>query len=297
MSLHATGKYGTPGLLASSADRGWSGFSAELRRHSDGVIAWKSPQPHTEICVDICGGGSVTTRRVGGVIDRTVSGRGTIWLTPAGLQEGLVELSDPMPGILHLYLPPDRFSAAVLGADLGRSVVESLRYESSFRDPLLAEIAFAISSELLHPTFAGGVLADALSASLAARLVQAHIGPFALQLGRSAGGKALDRRRLCRVLDYIDAHLEGDLTLDRLASIACLSRFHFARAFKAALGQSPHRYISGRRLERAKALLRGGQSLIDIAIALNFSDQGNFTRAFRQATGQTPGQYRRSFPA
>jgi AraC family transcriptional regulator len=99
------------------------------------------------------------------------------------------------------------------------------------------------------------------------------------------------------VLDYIDAHLEGDLTIDRLASVACLSRFHFARAFKAALGQSPHRYISGRRLERAKALLRGSQSLIDIAIALNFSDQGNFTRAFRQATGQTPGQYRRSFAA
>ncbi|HWX59690.1 hypothetical protein, partial [Bradyrhizobium sp.] len=54
-------KYGSGGLLVSSADRGWSGLSAELRSHSDGVIAWKNTQPDTEICVDICGNGSVIT--------------------------------------------------------------------------------------------------------------------------------------------------------------------------------------------------------------------------------------------
>jgi AraC family transcriptional regulator len=75
-----------------------------------------------------------------------------------------------------------------------------------------------------------------------------------------------------------------------------LSRFHFARAFKAAVGQSPHQYVSTHRLERAKELLtRGEQPVLDIAIAVNFSSQANFTRAFRQCTGMTPGQYRRSF--
>ena len=92
-----------------------------------------------------------------------------------------------------------------------------------------------------------------------------------------------------------EANLEGDLTIDHLASIACLSRFHFARAFKAAIGQSPHQYVSAKRLERAKALLvRGDESLVDIALALNFSSQANFTRAFRHVTGRTPGQFRRS---
>jgi AraC family transcriptional regulator len=86
----------------------------------------------------------------------------------------------------------------------------------------------------------------------------------------------------------------GDLSLEQLASVACLSRFHFARAFKAAVGRSPHRYVSARRLERAKALLaREDRPLADIALALNFSCQANFTRAFAQATGQTPGRYRR----
>lgn len=57
------------------------------------------------------------------------------------------------------------------------------------------------------------------------------------------------------MLDYIEENLEGDLTIDSMASIAHLSRYHFARAFRQAMGQSPHRYVSVKRLERAKALL------------------------------------------
>jgi AraC-like DNA-binding protein len=68
----------------------------------------------------------------------------------------------------------------------------------------------------------------------------------------------LDRRRLTRVLDYIGANLEDDLTLARLAAVACLSRFHFSRAFKAAVGRSPHHYVSAKRLELAKQLLGKG---------------------------------------
>ena len=108
--------------------------------------------------------------------------------------------------------------------------------------------------------------------------------------------QGLDRRRLTRVREYIAANLESDLAIAQLAKVACLSQFHFARAFKAAVGQSPHQYVSAQRLERAKEMLtRGDQSLLDITIALNFSSQANFTRAFRVGTGRTPGQFRRDF--
>jgi AraC family transcriptional regulator len=288
-------KYGSAGLLVSSADRGWSGLSAELRSHSDGVIAWKNTQPDTEICVDICGNGSVITRQGGGIVDRTVAERGTIWLSPAGLQEDFIDISDRVPGILHIYLPSSHFSPNSLGVDLDKSVIASLRYESGFQDPLLAEIAYAIASELQIQSSAGRLLVETLASSLAARLVQNHVSSPAQVFPRITQ-EGLDRRRLSRVLDYIEANLEGDLTIDHLASIACLSRFHFARAFKAGIGQAPHQYVSAKRLERAKGLLmRGDQSLVDIALALNFSCQANFTRAFRQVTGQTPGQFRRSF--
>jgi AraC family transcriptional regulator len=284
-------KYGSTGVLASSADRGWSGLSAQLRTHSNGVIAWKNTQPDTEICVDIRGNRSVITRQGGGIFDRTVAERGTIWLCPAGLQEDYIDISDPVPGILHIYLPPSHFSPNSLGVDLDKSVIASLRYESGFQDPLLAEIAYAI---VQTQTAAGRLLAETLACSLAARLVQNHVSSSPAQASPRITKEGLDRRRLSRVLDYLEANLEGDLTIDHLASIACLSRFHFARAFKAAIGQSPHQYVSAKRLERAKVLIRGDQTLVDIALALNFSCQANFTRAFRHVTGQTPGQFRRS---
>jgi AraC family transcriptional regulator len=293
---YGVGKYGSDGLIASSADRGWSGLSAELRRHGDGVIAWKSTQPDTEICVDIHGNRSVVTRRGGGILDRTVAERGTIWLSPAGLQEDFVDISDPVPGILHIYLPTSHFSPDSLGIDVDGSVIASLRFERGFHDPLLAGIAYAIVSELENQTPAGRLLAETLAASLAARLVQNHVGTTTARALSPTTQEGLDRRRLSRVLDYIAANLEGDLTVHDLASIACLSRFHFARAFKAALGQPPHKYVAAKRLERAKDLLvQGDRSLVEIALALNFSCQANFTRAFRQLTGQTPGQYRRGF--
>ena len=90
-------KYGADGLLASSATRGWSNLAAELRSHS-GTVAWSSPQPDAEICVDVRGSRSVITRRLDGVTDSTVSERGTIWLRPAGVQEGLIDMSEPVLG-------------------------------------------------------------------------------------------------------------------------------------------------------------------------------------------------------
>src|SRR5262245_42519124 len=88
------GKYGSAGLLLSSADRGWSGLSAELRNHSKGVIAWRVSQSDTEICVDVCGNGSLVTRRAAGIEDCRVASRGTIWLSPPGLQEGSVDIAE-----------------------------------------------------------------------------------------------------------------------------------------------------------------------------------------------------------
>jgi AraC family transcriptional regulator len=111
--------------------------------------------------------------------------------------------------------------------------------------------------------------------------------------GSAPGG--IDGRRLRRVLDFIADGLESDLSVEKLAGVACLSRFHFSRAFKRAVGIPPHRYIAERRFEHAKALLSStDRPLADIALACRFSSQGNFTRAFLRASGMTPGKYRAS---
>lgn len=285
-------KYGSAGLLLSSADRGWSGLSAELRNHSKGVIAWTGPQSDIEICVDLGGHESLVTRRAAGIEDRRVATRGTIWLSPPGWREGSLEIEGDMSEVLHIYLPLSRFSPRNLGTKIDEHRIPALGYEPAFEDPLLAEIARAIASELEAQTAAGSLLVETLSISLAARLVQKHFSmPSNQCFSRRAG--SLDQRRLFRVLDHVESNLEDSLTIDRMASIACLSRYHFARAFKQATGQSPHSYVSARRLERAKALLiQGDLPLVHIALALRFSCQANFTRAFRQVTGQTPSQFR-----
>jgi AraC family transcriptional regulator len=172
----------------------------------------------------------------------------------------------------------------------------SLSYESFPQDSVLPEIATAIAAQLRSQTPAGRLLAESLASDLAARLIQNRIRAPGAQPFAPVKHEGLDRRRLSRVLDYIEANLEGDLTIVRLAGIACLSMFHFARAFKAATGQTPHQFVSAKRLARAKGmLLRGDRSLLDISLALGFSGQANFTRAFRRLTGQAPGEYRRRF--
>jgi AraC family transcriptional regulator len=230
-------KYGSTGLLLSSADRAWTGLSAELRYHSKGVLAWTAPQSDTEICVDVCGNGSAVTRRAAGIEDRRVASRGSIWLTPAGFQEGSVDIAEDLPRILHIYLSLSRFCRN-LGVD--ESGIGVLNYEKACEDPLLAEIANAITSELQVQTSAGTLLVDALANSLAARLLQKHIIVSRARFLSRPTREGLHRRRLCRILDYIDANVEGDLTMDRMASIACVSKYHFARSFKQAVGQSPH---------------------------------------------------------
>ena len=292
--------YGEHGLLASSVDLGWSGLSAELRTHTGGVLTWKSTKPETEVCVAIRANNLPVTRVGGGVVDRAIARQGTVWLCPP--EEHLVDLRalenmrSPKPQILHMYLPARYFSAEGLGISLGHSAPGSLRYQRSFQDPLVAEIAFAIVSEMRAQTAGGRLLTETLAISLAARLMQRHSGlPLDKDFVRLSN-RGLDRRRLTRVKEFIAANLERELTIAQLAEVASLSQFHFARAFKAAVGQSPHQYVSAYRLDHAKELLtRWDHSLLDIAVALNFSSQANFTRAFRKSTGMTPGEFRRRF--
>ena len=105
--------------------------------------------------------------------------------------------------------------------------------------------------------------------------------------------RGLDDRRLRRVMQFIAANLQNDIRLKDLAAVANLSPFHFSRAFRKATGESPHRFVRGCRLEKAKGLLAEGSSpLADIAFSCNFSSQSSFTRAFTRAFGIAPGKYR-----
>ncbi|MFZ5891500.1 MAG: AraC family transcriptional regulator [Myxococcota bacterium] len=102
------------------------------------------------------------------------------------------------------------------------------------------------------------------------------------------------RDRFRRVLEYIDAHLEGELDLERLSSIAAYSKYHFHRQFSALYGLAVYRYVQLVRLKRASYQLafRTEQRIIDIALGSGYESHEAFSRAFKKAFAQTPSEFR-----
>jgi AraC family transcriptional regulator len=86
--------------------------------------------------------------------------------------------------------------------------------------------------------------------------------------------------------------LSDELAIATLAAQIPMSQFHFARAFKAAMGEPPHRYIMQRQIERAKVLLSATRlSTAEVAYQVGFSNQSHFTMQFRKLVGMTPGSF------
>src|SRR3979409_1350387 len=92
-----------------------------------------------------------------------------------------------------------------------------------------------------------------------------------------------------KALWFIESHLGGQLTLDEIAGVAGISRFHMVRAFAAATGLSVMRYVRARRLsEAARALANGAPDILTLALDADYGSHEAFTRAFRGHFGVTP---------
>lgn len=100
-------------------------------------------------------------------------------------------------------------------------------------------------------------------------------------------------KRILLSADYIHEFYNQSLSLDELANVSCLSKFHFLRLFKIAMGQTPYQFITRVRIERSKWLLSSsGLEVQHIADSVGFSDSSSFSRAFYQHVGAYPSQFR-----
>ena len=112
--------------------------------------------------------------------------------------------------------------------------------------------------------------------------------------GVEVGG--LPAYRLQQVRAYIDLNLGEDLRLEVLAEVAGMSKYHFCRLFRRSAGATPHQYLLGVRIDRAKRLLRRSEDAIgEIAKKVGFNSSSQFNRAFRRLAGMTPTAFRRDF--
>ena len=104
-------------------------------------------------------------------------------------------------------------------------------------------------------------------------------------------------RRMLRARDAMDRAYAESLDIRTLARIASVSEAHFIRTFRDTFGETPHRYLQRRRVERAMYLLRATErSVTDICLDVGFSSLGTFSRSFRDIVGEAPATYRRRGP-
>jgi transcriptional regulator GlxA family with amidase domain len=102
-----------------------------------------------------------------------------------------------------------------------------------------------------------------------------------------------ENRRLLRARDAMDRAYAEPLDVPALAHVAHVSPAHFARTFKAAFGETPHRYLQRRRVERAMFLLRQtDRPVSDVCLDVGFASLGTFSRTFREIVGRSPSAYR-----
>jgi AraC family transcriptional regulator len=192
---------------------------------------------------------------------------------------------------ISFYLKRQALDAVV--ADAGAARIGDLRHRPGigFADPVVRHLLLSIRPGLREESSPlTTVFVDHVAMALVSHMASAYGGMQAPRLPE--GGLTSWQER--RAKELLDAGLDGVVTLAELAGACRLSARHFARAFRQSTGQSPHRWLVERRLEKAMGLLElSPLSLREIAASCGFSSQSHFTRAFRQATGASPGAWRR----
>jgi len=201
------------------------------------------------------------------------------WVLPAGVEGWCAWDADTE--FLNIGLTGDLFAKA--GIDPAQ-----VRVGAQVADPLLVQMAIALHEQGGADDTVGAMYREALTFGITSHVAKAFAG--GVEDERPARGPD---PRIARAIDYVEAHLAEELSIEVLAGVAALSPFHFAKTFKQATGLPPHRFVAARRVERAKVLLgTTALPIAEIAYRVGWENVSHFTQAFRTATGTTPGAWR-----
>ncbi|TFV79709.1 AraC family transcriptional regulator [Bradyrhizobium frederickii] len=262
-------------IRATSEGHGWSSIYASIQRENP--FEGRFEAIPDDLIVLHRSGPVETTFASGGHVTSRCIPKGSIFFLPAGhaCEVGLRGALDT----LHIYLRANLVSV---------HNVTPLLVE---RDVVIQHLAQAVEQAVCEKVSNSDRFIDPIARALADRVsaISRSSEPWQVQ---TAGLPDYELRRLN---DFIEANLEGEITLAAMASACGIGTKSFVRAFAATTGKSPYQYVIAARVERAKRLIEQDQEgLAEIALRCGFSHQEHLTRAFRRLTGQTPGRYRRS---
>lgn len=214
--------------------------------------------------------------------------RGKMTYVPLGLRiEGWAQPADRSNSFTALYFDPAILSEETERVFSTGDFAPSVYFRDDNLRKTLERLEIALRSEHHNDVFVEtlGLLAALEVVRLQSEIVAAP---------DYRNSKLSAHQEQC-VRDFIEAHYTDDIGLSDLAEIAGLSRFHFARQFKATFGTTPHQFLMEKRIEAARVMLnRAGLSMAEIAMKSGFRSDSNFSRAFRNQTGVSPSAYRKS---
>ncbi len=159
------------------------------------------------------------------------------------------------------------------------------------RDPLLNHLVTDFADEAAAGNPSGPLYADSSAYMIVANLLR-----LAGQVTTPSdpGARALDTKTLARIIEVMEDRLGEQVPMAELAQLAGMNVYRFSRAFRAATGDSPHRHLTQRRIDRVCQMLDNtSEPLAHVAHDCGFSSQSHMTAAFTKAMGVPPGHWRR----
>ena len=274
-------------LMTNPADS-WDGIVLQRFQHPPAAISVHGMRDNLLVAY-MSGQVLVEDDRGDGEYERRWTGPGQVTLTPAG--RPVDRILRGRPDVVLVHLAPGLLQEVAMEFD-GRDPDEEATIVRCFATPdsTADRLVRLLLAEAEAPGPATLLMAGLLARALAVHLLRFHSprSPRSLE-----SRDALPPPRLRIVLERMRASFDEDLTLGRLAALAGLSPSHFARSFRQATGESPHRYLIGLRIERARSLLETTDlPIIEVGLRCRFDGPSHFATAFRKVTGHSPRAWR-----
>jgi AraC family transcriptional regulator len=195
--------------------------------------------------------------------------------------------------VIVVMLDPTFVSQAI---PLAAGAPIDLSLQLGRKDLFTRAVCLALYTEMQQGYPGGRLYGETVAAALAVHLLTHYsIAPRSvLPLLETAGsGAGTSTQRLSEIVDYIQSHLDEEMSLSTLAALLNMSPHYFCHLFKRVMGLPPHQYVIQQRVERARLLLkRRDRSIADIALDCGFGNQSHLTKQFKKLYGITPKKYR-----
>jgi AraC family transcriptional regulator len=275
-----------PNPVSSSRALGWTGV--ELNIYRVGSFEFLAAHPEHLVSIQITGCEKMYQRRNGKETEGALF-PGAVIVTPAGPPK--LWRREGEGTVLVLGIAPDFLERKFAEATGRFGAPMELLDNFGTHDQQLVDVAKVLWSEVAGKDVGSRLYAEAAITQLTVHLIR-HYSHSPRRLEATSG---MPLHKLRQAKAYIDSNLGEDLSVDTIARTVGMSPFHFAHAFRASMGQPPHKYVMQRRMDEAKSLLRNSSlSITEIAQRIGYSSPSHFCVGFHKLTQVSPSDYRKA---